>query len=44
MHEKKQLSILLGGQHLWGWGFFITTYGNIMEELIMEYIENQDKK
>jgi putative transposase len=28
---------------LWGRGYFVASSGNITEEIIMEYIENQDK-
>jgi putative transposase len=29
---------------LWGRGYFVATSGNIMDEVIMDYIENQDAK
>jgi putative transposase len=32
------------GRHLWGRGYFVATSGNITDEVIMEYIENQDKE
>ena len=44
MQENKQLSKLFWGQHLWGRGYFVATSGNITDEIIMEYIENQDKE
>ena len=31
------------GQHIWARGYFVTTVGNINEDQIKEYIENQDK-
>ena len=37
------MSKLFWGQHLWGRGYFVASSGNITEEIIMEYIENQDK-
>jgi len=44
LQENKQLSKLFWGQHLWGRGYFVATSGNITDEIIMEYIENQDKE
>jgi len=44
MQENKQMSRLFLGRHLWGRGYFVTTSGNITDEMIMEYIENQDNK
>lgn len=32
------------GQHLWARGYFVTTVGNINEDQIARYIENQDTK
>ena len=32
------------GQHLWARGYFCTTVGAVTEELIKEYIENQDEE
>lgn len=43
MHENKALSKQFWGRHLWGRGYFVATSGNITDEVIMEYIENQDK-
>jgi putative transposase len=31
-----------GGRHLWGQGYFIATSGNMTDEVILEYINNQD--
>jgi putative transposase len=28
--------------HLWSWGYFVVTTGTITDEIIKEYIENQD--
>ena len=44
MQENKQLLKIFWGQHLWGRGYFVATSGNITDEIIMEYIENQDKE
>jgi putative transposase len=30
------------GQHLWGRGYFCATVGNVTEEIIKQYIENQE--
>lgn len=32
------------GRHLWAMGYFVATSGNVTDELIMEYIKNQDIK
>lgn len=42
MQENKQLSKLFWGRHLWARGYFVATSGNITDEVIMEYIKNQD--
>jgi putative transposase len=43
MREDKQISKAFWGRHLWGRGYFVATSGNITDEMIMDYIENQDK-
>jgi putative transposase len=30
------------GQHLWARGYFVATTGTVTDEVIKEYIENQD--
>lgn len=40
--EDKQLSREFWGRHVWGCGYFVSTSGNITDEMIMEYITNQD--
>lgn len=42
LSENKDLSKLFWGRHLWGRGYFVATSGNITDEVIMEYIKNQD--
>ena len=42
LQENKQLQKEFWGRHLWGRGYFVATSGNITDEVIMEYIENQD--
>ena len=42
MQENKQLSKLFWGLHVWARGYFVSTSGNITDEVILEYIKNQD--
>ena len=42
--EHKSLSQAFWGRHLWGRGYFVATSGNITDEVIMEYIKNQEDK
>ncbi len=42
LSENKQISKLFWGRHLWGRGYFVATSGNITDEVIMEYIKNQE--
>jgi len=42
LSENKDLSKLFWGRHLWGRGYFVATSGNITDEIILEYIKNQD--
>jgi putative transposase len=44
LQENKQLSKMFWGRHLWGRGYFVATSGNITDEVIMEYINNQEDK
>ena len=30
------------GQHLWARGYFVASSGNVTDEIIKEYIKNQD--
>jgi putative transposase len=32
------------GGHIWGRGYFVASSGNMTEEVIMEYIESQEKE
>lgn len=41
--ENKQLSKMFWGNHLWARGYFVATSGNITDEVILEYIKNQDE-
>ena len=42
LQEDKNLQKQYWGQHLWARGFFVASSGNITDEMIKEYIENQD--
>jgi len=44
LQEDKNLSRQFWGRHLWGRGYFVATSGNITDEVIMEYIKNQDNE
>lgn len=39
--EYKELNKQYWGNHLWGRGYFAVSSGNITEEIIQQYIENQ---
>ena len=40
--ENKQISKMFWGRHMWGRGYFVATSGNVTDEVIIEYIENQE--
>lgn len=40
--ENQQLSKAFWGRHLWARGYFVATSGKITDEVILEYIKNQD--
>ena len=42
MQENKQLLRMFWGRHLWARGYFVATSGNVTDEIILEYIKNQD--
>jgi putative transposase len=44
LQEHKTLSKMFLGQHLWGRGYFVATSGNITDEVVMDYINNQEDK
>ena len=44
MQENKQISQLYWGRHLWARGYFVATSGNITDEVIMDYIKNQEEE
>ena len=44
LSESKRFRKEFWGRHLWARGYFVASSGNITDEAIAEYIENQDKK
>ena len=42
MSEFKTVSRMYWGRHFWARGYFVVSSGTITDEMIMEYIENQD--
>ena len=40
--EYKELNKEFWGQHLWARGYFVASSGNVTDEIIKEYIKNQD--
>ena len=40
--EYKELNKQFWGQHLWPRGYFAASSGNVTDEIIIEYIKNQD--
>ena len=40
--EFKDLNKQFWGQHLWARGYFAASSGNVTDEVIIEYIKNQD--
>ena len=41
LQENKGLNKTFWGRHLWGRGNFVASIGNVSEEMIAQYIENQ---
>ena len=42
MMEFKTLSRTFWGRHIWARGYFVASSGNVTDEVIMQYIEQQD--
>ncbi len=42
LREFEPLKKMFWGQHLWARGYFVATTGTVTDEIIKEYIENQD--
>ena len=40
--EFKELNKQYWGRHLWSRGYFVASSGNVTDEIIMEYIKNQE--
>lgn len=43
LQENLKLRKQFWGQHLWGRGYFAVSSGAITDEMIIEYIQNQDE-
>jgi putative transposase len=41
LQENRGLNKAFWGRHLWGRGYFVASTGNVSEEMIAQYIENQ---
>jgi len=41
--ENKPLSKQFWGRHLWARGYFAASSGNVTDEVIIQYIETQNK-
>ena len=44
LEEFGELRRQFWGQHLWARGYFVASSGNVTDEIIAEYIENQTEK
>ena len=44
MQEFKVLNRQFWGRHMWARSYFVASSGNITDEIIVEYIENQGKE
>jgi putative transposase len=42
--EYKSLSRAFWGRHIWARGYFVASSGNVTDEVIMKYIEEQGKE
>jgi len=42
--EYKRLSKTFWGRHMWARGYFVASSGNVTDEVIMKYIEEQRKE
>jgi putative transposase len=41
LQENRALNKAFWGRHLWGRGYYVASTGNVTEEMIAHYIENQ---
>ena len=44
MGEFKRLGKAFWGRHMWARGYFVASSGNVTDEVIMKYIEEQGKE
>jgi putative transposase len=44
MMEYKNLNKTFWGRHIWARGYFVASSGNVTDEVIMKYIEEQGKE
>ena len=44
MMEYKSLSRMFWGRHMWARGYFVASSGNITDEVIIQYIEQQGQE
>jgi len=44
MMEYKELSRAFWGRHMWARGYFVASSGNVTDEVIIKYIEQQGKE
>ena len=44
MMEYKRLSKAFWGRHMWARGYFVASSGNVTDEVIIKYIEEQGKE
>jgi putative transposase len=42
--EDKNLSRQFWGQHIWARGYFVASSGNVTDDVIIKYIEDQGKE
>jgi putative transposase len=42
MREFRRLNREFWGRHLWARGYFVATSGNVTDEILKRYIEEQD--
>ena len=44
MMEYKSLSRMFWGRHMWARGYFVASSGNVTDEVIIQYIEQQGQE
>ena len=42
LQDHRRLRKEFWGRHLWGRGYFVATTGNVSDEVVAKYIEDQD--